>query len=99
MRKIISELFRNITYKYYELDNFIYSFLQDINSPYKNYLYDIDLLTNPDNTILEIKNTINEYMGYEIESFSNIKILLLIIGIVINISNSKNICYNIKSEE
>ena len=77
MKKIISELFKNITYKYYEKDNFIYTYLHDINSPYKNYLYDIDLITNPDNTILEIKKIISEYMGYEIESFSNSRTKLL----------------------
>ena len=70
MRMIMKKLFVNITDKYYNNDNFIYAFLWDIDSPYKYYLEDSDLMINPDDTIMGIRDTICEYIGYEIDSFS-----------------------------
>ena len=69
-------LFMNITGSYLEDDNFVLSFLWRINSPYKSYLVDRDLLCNPDVTIMEIKNIISEYSGFDIDNFSNCKKLI-----------------------
>lgn len=77
MTKIIKMLFTNITNKYYIVDHFIFGFLWHIDSPYKSYLVDTDMLCNPDETILGIKNTICEYIGYEIDTFSKCKSDLL----------------------
>lgn len=71
MKVVIRELFREITDMKYQPDNFIYSFLQEINSSYKNYLVDRDLLMYPDETIMGIRNKICEYISREINSFSN----------------------------
>lgn len=71
MKKVMEQLFCNITGKYRDVDNFIYAFLWEIDSPYKYYLEDTDMMINPDETIIGIRNTICEYIGYEIESFSN----------------------------
>lgn len=71
MKSVIGELFRGITDKKYKNDNFIYSFLQEINSPYKDYLVDRDLLMYPDETIIGIRNIVCEYIGREIYSFSS----------------------------
>lgn len=70
MQKIMSALYRNITNKYQSVDHFIYAFLNDINSPYKEYLVDPDLLLNPYETITGIKTVIEEYIGHEITTFS-----------------------------
>lgn len=70
MRKIILQLFKNITDVGYIDDNFIYGFLWDIDSLYKDYLDDINLMVNPDKTIIGIRNDIGEYVGYEIDNFS-----------------------------
>lgn len=71
MKAVIRVLFRKITDVREQQDNFIYSFLQEINSPYKDYLQDRDLLIHPDKTIIGIRDTICEYVGGEIDSFSN----------------------------
>lgn len=71
MKKIMRVLLMNITNG--EVDKFILSFLWGVGSPYRSYLVDNDLLCNPDETIIGIKNTISEYIGYEIDSFSNCK--------------------------
>lgn len=71
MKAVIRELFRGITDMKYENDNFIYSFLLEVNSPYKDYLVDSDLLMHPDKTIIGIRDTVCEYVGREIDSFSN----------------------------
>ena len=76
MRKIMKLLFMNITGIYLEEDNYILSFLWRINSPYKSYLVDGELLSNPDETILGIKNIISEYSDYEIKNFNDCKTLL-----------------------
>lgn len=77
MKQVIRVLFRGITDKIYSDDNFIYAFLEYIDSPYKDYLEDIDLIMNPDMTIKEIKNIIEEYTEKEIVSFSNCRSDLL----------------------
>lgn len=77
MRNVFVELFQNITNKYYENDKFIYSFLRNVDSPYKDYLDDIDLIINPDKTILGIKDTISEYIGIEVDSFAKCRKKLL----------------------
>ena len=71
MRKVINKLFLCITDYRGEEDNFIYRFLLDTDSIYKDYMCDIDLMIDPDNTILGIKRELEEYIGYEIESFSS----------------------------
>lgn len=70
MKKIMKILFLGITDKIYMEDDFIFGFLWKIDSPYKYYLIDDDLIMNPGNTIIGIKNTIEEYIGYEIDTFS-----------------------------
>ena len=70
-KKIIKILFLGITDKFYAKDNFVFDFLWYIDSPYKQYLVDTDMLINPVDTIIGIKNTIEEYVGYEIDAFSN----------------------------
>ena len=75
MRKIVRMIFKNIT-NVDMGDDFILSFLWKIDSPYKSYLVDRDLLCNPDETIIGIRNIISEYSGYEIDNFSSCKKLL-----------------------
>lgn len=70
MKLIMKNLFVNITNKYCELDNFIFVFLWYIDSPYKYYLVDNDLMMEPDKTIIGIKEILQEYIGYEISNFS-----------------------------
>lgn len=77
MRKVIHKLFLNITDCKGIEDNFIYSFLIDNNSIYKDYMRDIDLMINPDDTILGIKRELEEYTGYEIDNFAKCRKLLL----------------------
>ena len=77
MRKVIHKLFLNITdYRGID-DNFIYKFLLDNDSIYKDYMQDIDLMINPDDTILGIKKELEEYIGYEINSFSECRKILV----------------------
>ena len=77
MRKVIHKLFLNITnYRGIE-DNFIYRFLLNNDSIYKDYMKDIDLMINPDDTILGIKVELEEYIGYEINSFSECRKILV----------------------
>lgn len=71
MRKVVSMLFKSITNFYNQWDAFIFEYLSDINSPYKDYLSDIDMMLNPDETIIGIRNTIQEGIGREISSFGN----------------------------
>jgi len=70
MRKVINKLFLCITDYRGEEDNFIYRFLLDTDSIYKDYMCDIDLMIDPDNTILGIKREVEEYIGYGMDSFS-----------------------------
>lgn len=71
MCKIMKYLFGAITDKKEEYDNFIFSFLWYIDSPYKTYLIDSEMLMNPEQTIMGIRDTIQETIGREIVSFSN----------------------------
>ena len=73
MKKIMCDLFLFITdYKEIE-NNIVYRFLLDVDSIYKDYMFDIDLMCDPDNTILGIKRELEEYIGYELDSFSSCK--------------------------
>ena len=49
----------------------------DTNSIYKDYLEDIDLIVNPDMTILGIKDAVSEYIGIEVDSFAKCRKKLL----------------------
>lgn len=71
MKKIMYLLFKKITDLDEEHDDFIFAYLWRINSPYKKYLIDDDLMLNPSETIIGIRNTIQEDIGREITSFSN----------------------------
>ena len=71
MKTVIQVLFSEITDVRRPSDNFIYLFLQEVDSPYKDYLQDRDLLIHPDKTIIGIRDTICEYVGEKIETFSN----------------------------
>ena len=62
--------FCNIYYPYF-YDDFIFGYLQKVNSPYKDYLKDIDLMINMDDTIIGIRNEIQECVGREIKTFSS----------------------------
>ena len=70
MKKISGLLFRNVTGYYNFYDDFIFGYLQNVNSPYKDYLKDIDLMVNIDDTIIGIRNEIQECIGREIKTFS-----------------------------
>ena len=77
MGKIIHKLFLNITdYRVLE-DQFIYKFLLENNSIYKEYMEDIDLMINPDDTILGIKRELEEYIGNEIDNFAECRKVLI----------------------
>lgn len=71
MRKIVGLLFEGITGSYSIHDKFIFAYLQEVNSPYKDYLVDTDLMLEPDETIRGIRNEIQEGIGREITTFSN----------------------------
>lgn len=73
MTKIMKMLFSSITNVDPLRDNFIFAFLWYIDSPYKKYLVDTDLLLNPGDTITGIRNTIQEEIGREITAFSQCK--------------------------
>ena len=70
MRRVMYKLFLNITDYNGIVDDFIYRFLLDTDSIYKDYMKDTDLMINPDKTILGIKRELEEYIGYEIDNFS-----------------------------
>lgn len=77
MTKILNKLFLSITdYKGIE-DNFVYRFLLDNNSIYKDYMIDTELMINPDDTIIGIKKELEEYIGYEIDNFSQCRKILV----------------------
>lgn len=71
MKKISGLLFRSITGYYNMFDQFVFGYLQKVNSPYKDYLKDIDLMVNIDDTIIGIRNEIQECIGREITTFSS----------------------------
>lgn len=71
MRRIVTLLFKGITNFDNRYDDFIFAYLTEINSPYKDYLEDIDLIINPDETISGIRDSIQEGIGREINAFSN----------------------------
>ena len=71
MRKVVYKLFLCITDYMGIDDNFVYRYLLDTDSIYKDYMCDIDLMIDPDDTILGIKRELEEYIGYEIDSFSS----------------------------
>lgn len=71
MRKIICLLFEGITSAYGIYDKFVFAYLQAVNSPYKDYLEDIDLMLEPDDTIRGIRSEIQEGIGREITTFSS----------------------------
>ena len=71
MRKIVSLLFEGITSSYGVYDKFVFAYLQEVKSPYKDYLKDIDLMLEPDETIIGIRNEIQEGIGREIATFSS----------------------------
>lgn len=71
MRKIVSLLFEGITSSYGIYDKFVFAYLQEVKSPYKDYLKDIDLMLEPDETIIGIRNEIQEGIGREIATFSS----------------------------
>ena len=71
MKKICGLLFRGITGYYNMYDDFIFGYLQKVNSPYKDYLKDINLMLDMDGTIIGIRNEIQECIGREIITFSS----------------------------
>lgn len=71
MTVIMKVLFKDITSYNSFLDNFIFAYLTEIGSEYKDYLIDTDLMIDPDTTIIGIRNLIQEDIGREITSFSN----------------------------
>ena len=71
MKKISALLFRGITGYYNMYDDFIFGYLQKVNSPYKDYLTDVDLMLNMDETIIGIRNEIQECIGRNIITFSS----------------------------
>ena len=74
---IMKYLFKSITNFTSSLDNFIFAYLNEINSEYKDYLEDADLMINPDETIIGIRNVIQEGIGREITTFSDCRRELL----------------------
>lgn len=77
MKKIMKLLFQNITNIDTKNDDFIFAFLWYVDSPYKTYLIDTDLMINPDETIIGIRDTIEECVGHRIENFSSCRNELL----------------------
>lgn len=77
MKKVMNLLYGNITNINTINDDFIFAFLWYADSPYKTYLVDTDLMINPDEAIIGIRNTIQEYVGHEIDTFSSCRNELL----------------------
>ena len=71
MKKISGLLFRSITGYCNMYDKFIFGYLQEVNSLYKDYLVDVDLMMDVDGTIMGIRNEIEEFIGRDVITFSS----------------------------
>ena len=77
MSLIMKHLFKSITNVNSSCDDFILEYLIEIDSEYKDYLRDSDLMINPDETIIGIRNVIENSIGRRIDAFSNCRKELL----------------------
>lgn len=71
MIRIMNILLGAITDKKEFNDNFVFNYLNKVNSCYKDYMIDKDLFLNPDTTINGIKDEIQNGIGREITTFGD----------------------------